>query len=216
MLAMTVKMNPDNAPQLMEAYGEDFLTAAQQAHNTWVMRVLEYIVKFSRVDTGRSRAGWFNFMDLNGYDYHRSLPPGGQSMAVEEGRGLGQSVSEPFSTTIINNVKYVEPMNRRFGLFGFTHEGSAGSVFAQGHGYVSRMTEGTRQKGVRRVFGVSEHGNRISMGIRLEERIPIFEQYGQENWQRFCDQAQAALEAGGRKFKPGKIGPVDNPPPTTL
>jgi hypothetical protein len=181
-----INKDPD-AADLMAAFGDDWNQAAQDAHEIWVMRVLEYIVRFSRVDTGRSRAGWFNFMDLRGYNYRRSLPPTGTEEGTDEGRALGDSISEPFITTIINNVNYVEPMNRRYGLFGF-----------------APATSGKMKLG-------------SSDGIRFEEKIPVFEQYGADNWQKFIENAREAFEAGGgRKFKPGPIAPVTNEPPLNL
>ena len=184
-----INKDPD-AADLMAAFGDDWNQAAQDAHEMWVMRVLEYIVRFSRVDTGRSRAGWFNFMDLRGYNYRRSLPPTGTEEGTDEGRALGDSISEPFITTIINNVNYVEPMNRRYGLFGFKpivrKDGKIGSA-------------------------------KVEKGIMLEDRVPLFEQYGADNWQKFIENAREAFEAGGgRKFKPGPIAPVTNEPPLTL
>jgi hypothetical protein len=188
-LVIKIKNENPDAAALMRAFGSDWQVAAEGAHNMWVMRVLEYITRFSRVDTGRSRAGWFNFMDLNGYDYHRSLPPAGTEMGMDEGRAQGQSISEPFLTTIINNVNYVEPMNRRYGLFGFK----------------PHMRKGKRAGAIK-----------VEQGIRLEDRVPLFEQYGVDNWNKFVKNAKEAYEAGGRKFKPGPITPVENDPPMTF
>ena len=118
-LVIKVKNQNPKAAEMMRAFGDDWTNGTQAAHDTWVMRVLEYIVRFSRVDTGRSRAGWFRFMDSKGYNYQRSLPPTGVEDASDEGRAMGGAISEPFLTTIINNVVYVDPMNQRYGLFNF-------------------------------------------------------------------------------------------------
>jgi hypothetical protein len=183
-----VKNKNPKAAEMMRAFGDDWTDGVQKGHDVWVMRVLEYIVRFSRVDTGRSRAGWFRFMDIRGYNYQRSLPPTGVEDATEEGRSKGEAISEPFLTTIINNVDYVDPMNQRYGLFNF------GPVEIRGKKRIMTM----------------------SQGMRLEDRIPLFEQYGADNYQKFTDNAIKAYEAGGANFKPGPIEPVENEPPMTV
>lgn len=187
-LVCTTKMDQPKFGELARKFGGDFIVGAMAAHDTWVLRVLEYFGKFHRVATGRSRAGWFRYMDSKGYDYYRSLPavePRGKRSKdeTELGRAEGDFIEHPFNTTIINNVKYVEPMNRRYGLFGFAN-----------------MTSGKMKLG--------------SEGIRLEEKLPIFQRYGEENFQKFMENAEKAFNAA-EKFKPGIIAPVQNEPPMT-
>ena len=184
-LAIEFKMTPRDFGDRGAAFSENLLRGAVDVHDMWVMRVSEYMTKFSRVDTGRSRAGWFSFMDSKGYNYQRSLPPT-RDMKDEssEGRAEGMFVSQPFNTTLINNVKYVDPMNKRFGLFGFAN-----------------MTSGKMYLG--------------SEGIHFEEKIPLFEAYGEENYQRYIDNCVKAFDAGGKVFQPSEIAPVVNDPPMT-
>ena len=104
---------------------------------------------------------------------------------TELGRQEGDFIDEPLNTTLINNVQYVDVMNRRFGLFGWAN-----------------MTSGKMKLG-------------SSQGIRLEEKIPLFEQYGADNFQKFLDNAERAFSAGGKIFKPGEIGRFENEPPMT-
>jgi hypothetical protein len=145
-------------------YLEGFEEGLQNTHDMWIFRVLEYVSRYSRVDTGRSRAGWFKIMDTKGYDYSRSLVSlPGKEDETEQGRAQGDFVESPLNTTIINNVKYVEPMNRRFGIFGFEQMS------------IGRMNLG-------------------SQGIRFEDKIPQFEMYGEQNLGKFMDNCKLAFE----------------------
>ena len=179
---MVVKLNfdpPDQMERWQGVLGE-IDEKGPMVHLKWVFRFLEYVVKYSRVRTGRSRAAWFPLMDVYGFDYQRSLGTArGESGAIQEGYALGGFEDKPFHTTLMNNVDYVDPMNRRFGLFGFTQT----------------------------VSGKMKLG---SNGIRLEEKIPLFEQFGFDTWQDFINKAKTAFEGDGT------IAEVDVPPPMQL
>ena len=111
-LVTELKMDPIDALDAQPAFLESLKEKGMLTHLKWVFRVLEYIVKFSRVRTGRSRAAWFPLMDSYGHDYQRSL--GGARVeggAVAEGYGMGTYDDQPFYTTVMNNVSYVEFMN---------------------------------------------------------------------------------------------------------
>ncbi len=166
---MVVKLNfdpPDQIEQWQGVLGQ-IEEKGPGIHLKWVFRVIEYVIKYSRRRTGRSRAAWLPLLDKYGFDYQRSLgtdrlDPG----AVQEGYSMGTFDDQPFHTTLMNNVDYVDPMNQRFGLFGF-----------------SQTTSGKMKLG--------------SDGIRFEEKIPQFEQFGADTWQEFLDKTKAAFEGGG-------------------
>lgn len=211
-LAITVKskpIHPDWAPMVknfFDGWGE----ALADAHLKWVFLVLEYTQKYSRVDTGRSRAAWTKIMDKYGYDYQRSMPigPRQDEDAISEGKGMGSFYDDPFNTTIVNNVNYVDPMNRRYGLFGWA---PARATLPEG-----RMGEISGRLGKRvKLFGVNEYGNRVTAGIRFEEKVPLFESYGQTVFQKIADNAKVAFE-DGETFSPKEIDWVENDPPMSL
>jgi len=177
-LTITVRPKPATFFEDRKKFFAQYPDKAVLTHLKWVFRVMEYTVKYSRVETGRSRAAWFPIMDFYGFNYQRSLA--GQRTdpsAVEEGYAMGSYDSQPFNTTITNNVEYADIMNRRFGLFGF-----------------SPMTSGKMKLGSRE-------------GIRFEEKIPLFEQYGFDTWSDFFTACQGAWDNGG------EIADVEVPPP---
>ena len=180
-LVMELKIDPPDGTAGMQNVLAQVEERGPMVHLKWVFRVLEYVVKYSRVRTGRSRAAWFPLMDYYGYGYQRSL--GGQRTTpadVAEGYAMGYFESIPFLTTIMNNVDYVEPMNRRYGLFGF-----------------APATSGKMKLG-------------SSDGIRFEEKIPVFEQYGVDMWNDFLELTRQAFEKGG------DIPDQDVPPPMQM
>ena len=189
-LTASVRSDPTNASAMFATYLDGFVEASQDAHRKWVFLVLEYIIKYSRVDTGRSRSAWLAFPNAYGYDYTRSLPsaPNADPSSMAQGLASGFFTERPYFTEIVNNVQYVEVMNRRFGLFGY--------------GPTSKnSSRGTKLKTVK-----------LSKGLRFEDKIPLFEAFGEATWQRFMDNAKVAYEKK-RQFNPGKIPPLVNPPP---
>jgi hypothetical protein len=188
-LVATMRITPE-VSEYMESnrnFHDDFLAKAKDTHLKWVFLTLEYIQKYSRVDTGRSRAAWTPIMDVYGYDYQRSMPMGPRqdASAVMQGKNEGTYLDQDFHTEIVNNVGYVEPMNRIYGLFGFAPSRS-----------LSR-------KGLSKKL----HPVKLAKGIRLEEKIPLFESFAQTIYERFTQNAVAAFE------KRGLIDPVIPDPP---
>ena len=166
---MVIKLNLDPPDQMDVWQGVmgQIEEKGPMVHLKSAFRVIEYIIKYSRVRTGRSRAAWFPLLDYYGFDYQRSLGAARvDAGAVQEGYSQGGFDSQPFHTTIMNNVNYVDPMNRRYGLFGF-----------------AQTVSGKMRLG--------------SDGIRFEEKIPLFEQFMGETWQDFLDKAKAAFEGDG-------------------
>lgn len=196
-LAITIQASPSHKewPSTLKGFFEDWADALQDAHLKWVFLVLEYTQKYSRVDTGRSRAAWTPIMDKYGYDYQRSMPIGARQDedAISEGKGMGSFYDDPFNTTIVNNVNYVDPMNRLYGIFGW----------APSRGVSKR--------------GLSKDLKRVKLerGIRFEEKVPLFESYGQTVFQKIADNAKAAFE-DGKTFEPKEIERVENDPPMSL
>ncbi len=204
-LAITVKSKPDHAtwaPMLKDFFG-DWADALADAHLKWVFLVLEYTQKYSRVDTGRSRAAWTPIMDKYGYDYQRSMPigPRQDDDALMEGKGLGQFYDDPFNTVIVNNVNYVDPMNQRYGLFGWAPARNESGKL--GREKVHNLRFDVKKK----TF--------LDKGIRFEEKVPLFESYGQTVFQKIADNAKEAFESG-ETFQPTEIERVENDPPMSL
>ena len=192
MMTMTITLDPPDAIQKFSQFSQRFRDGLEQTHRMWVFRVLEYLVRFSRVDTGRSRAAWMPFMDDQGYSYQRSLtaPPNVEDL-TGEGRLQGTYDHQGMETTVYNNVKYVDSMNQKYGLIAF-----APGMASTASGRVKKM-----------------QAVKLAQGVQLETMQNRFEQWGQENFQKFVDQAKLAFERS-RKFNPGLIEPFDNPPPT--
>ena len=180
-LVIKLKVTPLNFADENGKFIADFVEKAKLTHKKWVFQVLEYIVKYHRLDTGRSRAAWTPFMDANMYPYQRSYAPGPNVDYSEEeaGKTEGFFVSQDFRTLITNNVEYVNVMNETYGLFGF-----------------SPGERGKRKE----VFGVTEFGNRVTMGIRLEERYPLFESMAATLYTRLIENAAAARGLTGKTY----------------
>lgn len=189
-LRASVTSNPTNAPALFSAYLDGFVEATFDAHRKWVFQVLEYIIKYSRVDTGRSRSAWVPFMEAYGYDYSRSLPPAPNSQpgAIELGKASGYFTDRPYVTEVVNNVQYVEVMDRRYGMFGFKP-------------VVKNSARGKKVV-----------AQKLEQGAHFQDKIPLFESFGEAAWERFMSNAKQAYEKQ-RRFNPGKIPPLVNPPP---
>ena len=198
-LAITVRMDPPDMVRKYEDFFEGFYAAALQTHRAWVFWVLEYITKYCRVDTGRTRSAWTPFMDAYGYDYYRSMPPAANedAVAVALGKSEGSFTDEPFLTTISNNVEYVDTMNQQYGLFGFSPS-SSGRQKLPGTMVGNIKTKTMRHR---------------EQGIRFEERIAFFEEMGSRTFQRFMDNVKETYE----KYGPGgTIPPLVNPVPGAL
>ena len=198
-LAITVRMDPPDLVRKYEDFFEGFYKAALQTHQAWVFWVLEYIVKYSRVDTGRSRAAWTPIMDEHGYDYFRSMPPSANEdpISVAQGRSEGSFTDEPFLTTISNNVEYVDDMNQQYGLFGFAPSATGPKKIP------GTMVGNVKTKTMRK----------HEQGIRFEEKITFFEEMGSSTFQRFMDNVKETYE----KYGPGgTIPPLVNPVPGAL
>ena len=166
-LAVNLTMDPPSGFDAQQAVLDQVNELGPLVHLNWVFRVLEYTVKYSRVRTGRSRAAWFPLMDNYGFNYQRSL--GGEETdptAIAEGYAAGSYDDKPFMTVIMNNVDYVDPMNRRYGLFGF------------GNTVSGKMKLGS------------------SDGIRFEEKVPLFESFGADTWNDFLNKTQQAFDGG--------------------
>lgn len=198
-LAITARMDPPDVYEKLCTFLDDFEKTAQDTHRKWVFMVLEYIVKYSRVDTGRSRAAWTPMMVFHDYDFYRSMTITGSEdvAAEEEGRSQGLFTDDPFCTTITNNVVYVDPMNQQYGLFGFS-ESAGGPKNIKGVSVGDIKTKRMKMR---------------ERGIRFEEKMPMFEQMGEERFAAFMNVSKKAYESK-RSFDPGNIPPLENPAPT--
>lgn len=82
-----------------------------------VFDLLSDILFNAPVDTGRSRAGWYAYLDSHGLPY---AVKGNDPDAIEEGRELGEAyekISEyELEVTLINNVNYVLYIELREGF----------------------------------------------------------------------------------------------------
>lgn len=190
MLVVSMRMNPRDASQKFTKFLMDYRTKGVDTHRKWVFAVLEYTVKYSRIDTGRSRSAWTPFMNLYGFDYFRSLPAGPRQTqdAVSQGMSQGTFVDSEFHTEIVNNVSYTEAMNKSYGLFGF----SPG----------------------RERMGATNRPVKLSKGVRFEEKVVLFEDFGGKVWQMFLDNAKEAFEKH-RVFDPDEIATVNPDPPSS-
>lgn len=196
-LTAAVKLDPPDSVRLFSEWVDGFEQAAKDTHRKWVFLVLEYVLKYSRVDTGRSRAAWTPMMDQYGYNYQRSLQAQGDPNEEAQGRAEGYFTDRDFYTEIVNGVEYVEVMDRIYGLFGFTPAKDGGIKKTKGV-----MVGDVKTKAMK-------HRDR---GISFNEKVPIFEAYGEQVWARFLDNAKKAYEKN-RRFNPGVIPPLENPPP---
>ena len=195
-LTVGVRMDPPKAVELLSTWLQGFDQGAKDAHRKWVFKVLEYVIKYSRVDTGRSRSGWTALMDAYGYNYQRSLMDPGDPAAVKQGQASGSFTDNDFYTQIVNGVEYVDVMDRMYGIFGFSpSKGGAKKIPGVMVGNVKTKTMKTRER-----------------GISFAEKVPVFESFGEQVWQRFMDNAKEAYERN-RLFNPEVIPPLENPPP---
>lgn len=202
-LQLSVRKDPRNMIPLFMAYVVGFESGAKDAHRKWVLLVNEYLLKYSRTDTGRSRAGWTAFPDAQGYNYQRSMPLANHydQQAEQEGKGKSHFVDADFHTELINNVDYVDYMNQKYGIFSY-------SPVAINSGNI--MSEKSK-KGFK-LFGVNEFGNRVTKGIRFEDKIPTFEAFADGVYDKFLKNAKTAYEQN-QVFNPGPIEQIFNDPP---
>lgn len=203
-MKIKVHLKPVNAVALLSRYIDDFDKKAADTHRKWVLMVDEYILKYSRLDTGRSRGAWTPFMVAQGHDFYRSMPAGGDPTAFAEGQSEGSFTDRDFHTELVNNVDYVEVMDRRYGMFGYSP--------SENIGFGGFATESTKQRGVRKVFAVTQFGNKITRAPSFNDKLAYFEGMASIVFEKFMENAKAAYERK-RQFDPGKIPPIDVPPP---
>ena len=118
-LKFKVKMTPAHPARDLERLEEWYPGQLQKAHRGGVMRILETYVAWSRVDTGRFRAGWYAYMRAYGFPFQRSVKPGKDETAIAEAEGeaLGMYQEEPLRTVVYNGVNYGPPLEERTGIF---------------------------------------------------------------------------------------------------
>lgn len=204
-MSLRVKIGFKNPNMMKDLKGfiTDFDGKLKDTHRKWVLMVDEYIVKYSRLDTGRSRGAWTPFMVNQGVDYTRSMPVGGDPAAFAEGQAEGSFLDQDFHTELVNNVEYVEVMDRRYGMFGYSP--------TENIAFGGFRTEATRGR-ARKVYAVSNLGNRINRAPSFADKIAYFEGFAQVAYGKFLDNAQKAFDKS-KEFRPDVISPVVNEPP---
>lgn len=116
-LTVKVKWKGKNLPQEWMKFSQKLRPYLELAHKKCVMAIVADAVVWSRVDTGRMRAGWLPYLIQNNYPYESLLGTRSKdyqgSVDIE---GFVQ-VDEPFHTILEDAVKYTEYVEDKVGVF---------------------------------------------------------------------------------------------------
>lgn len=122
MLRMSITMTPKYPSERMEEFRTFFGEALQKVHKACVFKILETCVAWTRVDTGRLRAGWFPYMAQDGFPYQRSTNPpvNPKDGAIEEGMAAGGYMEGYLKVYVYNGVDYAGYLEEGKGTFDIT------------------------------------------------------------------------------------------------
>jgi hypothetical protein len=127
-LSFRVKMTPKRPSEEMQKFVSLFESQLQVVHRSAVMKILETVSSWSRVDTGRFRSGWWAYMNAFGHPYRRSLTDKGKNdnQAEAEGMAMGRFQESQLRTIVENGVIYGPYVEDSVGVFDI--EGATASV----------------------------------------------------------------------------------------
>jgi hypothetical protein len=117
---LKITLKPKDAAKRFRAFARDWEQDASKAHKKAILTILGWYVRWSRVDTGRFRAGWMPYADKEGYSLEAAAVRIGSEVQVEESAGrMDGSYEElgPLHTRILNGVAYAEMLDDRTGVF---------------------------------------------------------------------------------------------------
>lgn len=115
----TIELKPKGVAARFASFASLFIQESETTHKVGVLSVLNKMVYWSRVDTGRMRAGFFAYADSRGYSLAASLVNFATVKADQEklGRKEGQYQDGYLRTRIINAVKYIGQVDDKVGIF---------------------------------------------------------------------------------------------------
>lgn len=115
-LKIKLKWKERDLPKDWAAFVENFGPYLQKSHRVGVMSIVSRCVAWSRVATGRMRAGWLPYLKANGYPYQSIL--GTRAIGYKGNQTAeGTFRDMPLRTVVENGVAYTGDVEAGYGVF---------------------------------------------------------------------------------------------------
>ena len=128
MIAFSIKLKPGLPSEEFGKFSSEFMAKAQIVHRAATFKIIESIIAWSRVDTGRMRAGWFPYLRAYNHPFQRSTidKKAVNQEEVAEGEREGSFQELPTRSIVTNGVQYSGYVEQNVGVF--DQDGSSASV----------------------------------------------------------------------------------------
>lgn len=112
-LTVKIQITPNHPAERFDEFVKFFGDALQKMHKACTFYILELCVRWTRVDTGRLRAGWIPYLNANGFPWQRSaLKVGNENVAsIAEGMAAGRYQEGFLQIYVENGVNYAGYLN---------------------------------------------------------------------------------------------------------
>jgi len=118
-----IKITPQYPAERFNEFTKFFGDSLQKMHRACCFYILELCIRWTRVDTGRLRAGWIPYLAANGFPWNRSIkaPLHEEAGAFTEGLASGRYQEGYLSLYVENGVNYAGYLNdSNAGIFDVT------------------------------------------------------------------------------------------------